>query len=313
MIVTLTVNPSVDASTSIEKVVPDHKLRCREASYKPGGGGINVSRAIRRLGGESLALYASGGLHGQLLHHMLEQEGVRHQEIRISGQTRENLIVVEESTGQQFRFDMPGPHFIEGDWLQCLEQLKALTEKPTYVVASGSLPPGCPADFYGRVVETAKQWNARVIVDTSGEALQYAADAGVYLLKPNARELEELVGHGIAGDEELKAAALELIEQGRTEVVVVSLGGQGALLITREGCEHLNAPEVQVLSVVGAGDSLVAGTVYSLERGRPLREAVQFGIASGSAAVMNPERELCKREDTERLFAEMKEADEAGR
>ncbi len=138
-----------------------------------------------------------------------------------------------------------------------------------------------------------------------------AADAGVYLLKPNARELEELVGHSIAGNEELTAAALELIEQGRTEVVVVSLGGQGALLITREGCEHLHAPEVQVLSVVGAGDSLVAGIVYSLKRGWPLREAVQFGIASGSAAVMNPERQLCKREDTERLFAAMKEADTA--
>jgi 6-phosphofructokinase 2 len=305
MIVTLTVNPSVDASTRIGQVVPDHKLRCREASYKPGGGGVNVSRAIHRLGGDSLALYASGGLHGQLLHHMLEQEGVRHQEIPISGQTRENLIVVEESTGQQFRFDMPGPRFIEGDWLQCLEQLKALTVKPTYIVASGSLPPGCPADFYKRVIEAAKPWNARVIVDTSGEALQLAADAGVYLLKPNARELEELAGHAIAGDEEVKAAALQLIEEGRTEVVVVSLGGDGALLITKGGCEHLRAPEVPVLSVVGAGDSLVAGLVYSLERGWALRRAVQFGIASGAAAVMNPERQLCKREDTERLFDSM--------
>ncbi|MEK5494634.1 1-phosphofructokinase family hexose kinase [Paenibacillus sp. FSL R7-0297] len=305
MIVTLTVNPSVDASTGISKVVPDHKLRCREASYKPGGGGVNVSRAIHRLGGDSLALYASGGLHGQLLHHMLEQEGVKHQEIPISGQTRENLIVVEESTGQQFRFDMPGPRFIEGDWKQCLEQLMALPDKPTYLVASGSLPPGCPADFYSRVIEIVKPWNARVIVDTSGEPLQLAADAGVYLLKPNARELEELSGRTITGDEEVKAAALQLIEEGRTEVVVVSLGGDGALLITGDGCEHLRAPEVPVLSVVGAGDSLVAGLVYSLERGWPLRRAVQFGVASGAAAVMNPERQLCKREDTERLFNSM--------
>ncbi|OKQ00224.1 1-phosphofructokinase family hexose kinase [Paenibacillus sp. P46E] len=309
MIVTLTINPSVDASTGIDKVVPDHKLRCKEASYKPGGGGINVSRAIHRLGGESLALYASGGLHGQLLHEMLGKEGVSHQEIPISGQTRENLIVVEESTGQQFRFDMPGPHFIEGDWEQCLNQLKSLTGKPSYIVASGSLPPGCPADFYGRVIEAVKPWQAKVIVDTSGEALQKAADAGVYLLKPNARELEELAGHAITGDAEVRAAALELIEQGRTEVVLVSLGGEGALLITRDGCEHLKAPEVPVLSVVGAGDSLVGGLVYSLERGWPLRRAVQFGIASGAAAVMNPERQLCKRGDAERLFAQIEAAD----
>jgi 6-phosphofructokinase 2 len=305
MIVTLTVNPSVDASTSINQVVPDHKMRCREASYKPGGGGVNVSRAIHRLGGESLALYTSGGLHGQLLHQMLEQEGVSNQPIPIEGQTRENLIVLEEATGQQFRFDMPGPHFIKDDWERCIEQLNALKNNPTYIVASGSLPPGCPTDFYARVVKIAKKWNARVIVDTSGEALQLAADAGVYLLKPNARELEELIGKQIANNEEIKAAAFQLIEEGRTEVVVVSLGGDGALLITKEGTEYIQAPNVSVVSVVGAGDSLVGGVVYSLEQGRSLLESVRFGIAAGAAAVMNPERELCKREDTERLFKSM--------
>ena len=302
MIVTLTINPSVDASTSINEVVPDHKMRCRESSYKPGGGGVNVSRAIHRLGGDSLALFTSGGLHGQLLQQMLGQEGVTFQAIPIKGQTRENLIVLEESTSQQFRFDMPGPLFIESDWLGCLSQLEELTVQPTYIVASGSLPPGCPKDFYARVVSSAKKWNARVIVDTSGEALQLAADAGVYLLKPNARELGELVGRGIVKDEEIKAAALQLIDEGRTEVVVVSLGGEGALLITKELTEHIQSPDVQVVSVVGAGDSLVAGVVYSLSSGRSLRESIQFGVAAGAAAVMNPERELCKREDTERLF-----------
>ncbi|MCL6604425.1 MAG: 1-phosphofructokinase family hexose kinase [Paenibacillus sp.] len=305
MIVTLTMNPSVDASTSINQVVPDHKMRCREASYKPGGGGVNVARAVHRLGGESLALFTSGGLHGQLLSQMLEKEGVSHQSIPIEGQTRENLIVLEESTGQQFRFDMPGPHFIESDWERCLEQLNSLTVEPTYIVASGSLPPGCPKDFYARVVTVAKKWNVRVIVDTSGEALQLAADAGVYLLKPNARELEELVGREIANDEAIEAAALQLIDEGRTEVVIVSLGGEGALMITKEGAERIQAPDVNVVSVVGAGDSLVGGIVYSLAQGRSLRQSVQFGVAAGAAAVMNPERELCKREDTERLFASM--------
>ncbi|KGE16384.1 1-phosphofructokinase family hexose kinase [Paenibacillus wynnii] len=305
MIVTLTINPSVDASTSIKQVVPDHKMRCREASYKPGGGGVNVSRAIHKLGGESLALFTCGGLHGQLLQQMLEHEGVTLQSIPIAGQTRENLIVLEESTSQQFRFDMPGPVFIESDWERCLEQLKAVTGEPTYIVASGSLPPGCPKDFYARVVEVAKKWNARVIVDTSGEALQLAADAGVYLLKPNSRELEELTGREIANEDEIKAAALQLIDEGRTKVVIVSLGGEGALLITKESTEHIPAPDVPVLSVVGAGDSLVAGVVYSLAQGRSLRQSVQFGVAAGAAAVMNPERELCEREDTERLFKSM--------
>jgi len=305
MIVTLTVNPSVDASTSINQVVPDHKMRCREASYKPGGGGVNVSRAIHRLGGDTLALFTAGGLHGQLLEQMLLQEGITLQSICIQGQTRENLIVLEESTGQQFRFDMPGPLFIESDWEGCIEQLNGLKVVPTYIVASGSLPPGCPKDFYARVVTVAKKWNARVIVDTSGEALQLAADAGVYLLKPNARELGELVGREIASDEEIKDAALQLINEGRTEVVIVSLGGHGALLVTKESTEHIQSPDVSVVSVVGAGDSLVAGVVYSLSQGRSLRQSIQFGVAAGAAAVMNPERELCKRDDTERLFKSM--------
>ncbi|QWU17964.1 6-phosphofructokinase 2 [Paenibacillus sophorae] len=305
MIVTLTVNPSVDASTGIHQVVPDHKLRCREATYKPGGGGVNVSRAIHRLGGEALALYTSGGLHGQLIHQMLEQEGVGHQSIPIQGQTRENLIVLEESTGQQFRFDMPGPTFNEEDRQRCLDQLNKLAAKPDYLVLSGSLPPGCPADFYARIIKSVKDWNCRVIVDTSGEALQLAADAGVYLLKPNARELEELTGMTLTSDEELKAAATRLIAEGRTEAVIVSLGAKGAFMISKEGTEHISAPKVPVASVVGAGDSLVAGVVYRLEQGGSLAEAVRFGIAAGAAAVMNPERELCKREDTERLFKSM--------
>lgn len=305
MIVTITVNPSVDASTSIAKVVPDHKLRCEEASYKPGGGGVNVSRGVHRLGGDSLALYTSGGLHGQLLHHMLEQEGVKHQPIPIQGQTRENLIVLEKSTGQQFRFDMPGPAFAEADQHRCIEQLEALTVPVTYLVASGSLPPGCPVDFYARVAKVARKWDAKVIADTSGPALQTAADAGVFLLKPNARELEELTGRTISDEAELKAAAYKLIEEGRSEVVVVSLGGKGALLMTKEGSEHIQAPEVPVVSVVGAGDSLVAGIVYSLHQGRSLKDAVKYGVAAGASAVMNPERELCRREDTERLFRSM--------
>lgn len=305
MIVTLTVNPSVDASTSIKEVVPNHKMRCREASYKPGGGGVNVSRAIHRLGGESLALFTSGGLHGQLIQQMLEQEGVTQQPISINGQTRENLIVLEESTGQQFRFDMPGPLFIQEDWERCLEQLNTLSVKPTYIVASGSLPPGCPPDFYGQVVSAAKKWNARVIVDTSGKALQFAADAGVYLLKPNERELEQLIGSPITNDEELIAGARKLIQEGRTEVVVVSLGGKGAMMITRDEAEHIPSPDVTVVSVVGAGDSLVGGVVYSLEQGRSLKQSIQYGVASGAAAVMNPERELCKKDDTDRLYNSM--------
>ena len=305
MITTLTINPCVDASSSVDRVVPDNKLRCRAPFYEPGGGGINVSRAIKRLGGESLALYASGGLYGKMLEQLLDKEGVRHQPIPIRGLTRENLIVVEEVSGQQFRFDLPGPRLKEAEWEACLETLSETISESDYVVASGSLPPGVPVDFYARVAHIAGKKKAKLIVDTSGEALHLAARSGVYLLKPNMRELQELTKQEINNESELKKAAMKFIQEEQSEVVIVSLGAGGALMVCKDGYRHFRTPTVAIKSKVGAGDSMVAGIVLSLQRGKTLTEAVLFGIAAGAAAVMNPQRELCRLGDTESLFTKM--------
>lgn len=302
MILTLTMNPSVDASSGVEHVVPDNKLRCEEPTFEPGGGGINVSRAITRLGGDSLALYPSGGLYGQMLEHLLDAEGVRHQPFPIAELTRENLIVEETSTGQQFRFNMPGPRLEVKEWESFLAFVSSMTPSPEYIVASGSLPTGVPADFYARVATIAREKKARFILDTSGEALRLAASSGVYLLKVNAWELQELTGLAINDHSQLESAARELIKEEQSEVVVVSLGSEGALLVSDNDCQIFRAPVVLVKSVVGAGDSMVAGIVLSLSRGKPLREAVLYGMASGAAAVMNPRRELCRLNDTEELY-----------
>jgi len=302
MIVTLTMNPSVDASSRVDHVVPDNKLRCQEPSFEPGGGGINVSRAIKRLGGESLALNVSGGLYGQTVQQLLDREGVKHQPIPIEGLTRENLIVEETTSGQQFRFDMPGPHLEEKEWNACLDKLSTVTPMPEYIVASGSLPPGVPSDFYARVAKIAQRQNARLIVDTSGEALRLAVRSGVYLLKPNVRELQELTKQEIKNESQLEEAARKFIKEEQSEVVVISLGAAGALMVSRKRCEHFRSPTVPIKSRVGAGDSMVGGMVLSLSRGKSLREAVQYGIAAGAAAVMNPRRELCRLKDTEDLF-----------
>ncbi len=305
MIVTLTINPSVDASSSVDRVVPDDKLRCKDPFYEAGGGGINVSRAIKRLGGGSLALYVSGGLYGKMLEQLLDEEGIRHQPIRISGLTRENLIVIEEATGQQFRFNLPGPRLKEKEWKMCLDKLSKVTPQPAYVVASGSLAPGVPDDFFATAASIAKEMGARIIVDTSGEALRLAARSGVYLLKPNMRELQELTKTEIKNESQLEEAAMKFIKEEQSEVVVISLGPAGAIMVTRDGLEHFRSPTVPIVSKVGAGDSMVAGIVLALSRGKSLRESVQFGIAAGSAAVMNPKRELCRRSDTEDLFEKM--------
>ena len=301
-IATLTINPALDKNSRNERVVPNDKLRCTAPEREPGGGGINVSRAIRRLGGESLAIYPCGGQIGALFKELLEEEGVTHRPVAIEGMTRENLTVFEEGSNQHFIFIMPGPELGEAEWQGTLDELSSVDPAPDYLVASGSCPPGVPADFYQQVAELAKEMGSRLIVDTSGEPLRLAAEAGVYLLKPNMRELGQLAGHEIESEEQQIAAAKELVGAGQAEVVVVSMGAGGALLVTEEVGQHLRTPTVPIRSRLGAGDSMVAGITLALARGKEVLEAVRFGIAAGAAAVMTPRTELCRREDTEELY-----------
>jgi len=228
-VVTLTMNPSIDISSGVGHVVPDRKLRCGSSLRGPGGGGINVSRAIGVLGGKSYALYPAGGMFGEILDGFMEREDIAHCSIFTEGSTRENITILEESTGRQFRFGMTGPTLREEEWRQCLKVLSFLSPKPAYIVASGSLPPGVPEDFYARVADVSSQLGARLIVDTSGEPLRFALQAGAYLLKPNMREMKDLVGHDIGNEFELEDGARELIGKGGTEAIVVSLGAAAVM------------------------------------------------------------------------------------
>ncbi len=301
-IITLTMNPTIDTSTTADQIVAERKIRCQAPQHEPGGGGINVSRAIRKLGGASMAFYPAGGPTGQLLRSLLDQEGVSQQPLPIEGWTRENWNVVDESTHHQYRFIMPGPELTADEWQQCLDQLAALSPAPTYLVASGSLPPGVPEDFYARVARVAKKLGSRFILDTSGDPLRLAIQEGVYLLKPNLRELCELSGEDLEDESQQARVAQHIVNRGQGEVVVLSLGAAGALLASAEGCERLYSPAVRARSRVGAGDSMLAGIVLSLARGKLLRAAVRFGIAAGAAAVLNPGTGLCRLKDTERLL-----------
>ncbi|WP_407356343.1 1-phosphofructokinase family hexose kinase [Methanolobus sp. WCC5] len=305
IIVTLNMNPAIDKSTKTQHVIAEHKLYCGPVSYEPGGGGVNVSRAIKKLGGDSLLFYPAGGMPGMMLHDLLEEEEVDQLMFPIKGSTRENLIVLEESTGRQFRFGMPGPQLETHEWEQCLRELSLITPAPDYLVASGSLPLGVPSDFYARVARIGKDMGAKVIVDASGDALEHALQEGVYLIKPNVREFRELAGNDIKEELQIAQAAQGMIRDGKCEAMVISLGAGGALLVLEDNVEHIVPPTVPISSKVGAGDSMVAGIVLSLSKGKELREAALYGIAAGSAAVMTPGTELCRKEDTERLYAKM--------
>ncbi len=301
-IVTLTINPALDKSTHVEKFEPEHKLRCAAPIFEPGGGGINVTRAIRNLGGDSLAYYLSGGATGQVLQQLLDDEGISHMPIPSVKWTRENFSVTETSTDKQYRFGMPGSIIPEYEWQYSLIKLEKTVPKPEYIVASGSLPRGVPTDFYARVATIAKKIGAKLILDTSGEALMQAAGIGVYLLKPNLNELAMLAGKTDIQDGEIEQFGKQLLANGMCEVMVVSMGGQGAMLITRDQVEQIPAPKVKIRSTVGAGDSMVAGLVYKMSLGWSLSDSVKYGVASGAAAVMSPGSELCRRDDVEELY-----------
>jgi len=310
-ILTLTMNPAVDLSAAVEQVIEGDKLRCHDPRQEPGGGGINVSRATARLGGTSRTLYTSGGPYGELLRELLDGEGLEHRAFPIRGLTRQNIMIMERGTSRQYRFNLPGPALSGEEWQGVLEELYGLLGQDDFLVASGSLPPGVPEDFYARLAAIAGKRKARLVVDTSGKWLRRAVTEGVYLVKPNLRELRDISGREIEHEDEQKAAARAIVEGGKTDVVVLSLGASGALLVTRGTEVRYRSPSVRIRSRVGAGDSMLAGIVLRLAAGEPIEEAVRFGVAAGAAAVMTPGTELCRREDAERLYRDMREGAEA--
>jgi 6-phosphofructokinase 2 len=301
-VVTLTLNPSVDESTTVERVLPEHKLRCAPPRYDPGGGGINVARVIRRLGGDCLALYPSGGLTGGLLEGLLQAEGVPHRAIAISGQTRINIHVEETATCAQYRFNMPGPELSDAEFLRCMDALGTLDPSPDYVVLSGSLPPGTAADGFARAARAARALGAKVVVDTSGPPLGLCLEQGVFLCKPNLQEMGELVGADALDEAGAAEAAAAFVAAGRAEAVVVTMAEAGALLVSCEGCMSVRPPSVPAVSKIGAGDSTVAGIMTQLARGGTLADAVRYGVACGTAAVLRDGTQLCRPEDVERLL-----------
>ncbi|OBG32719.1 1-phosphofructokinase family hexose kinase [Mycobacterium sp. E3198] len=301
-IVTLTMNPALDITTSVDVVRPTDKLRCAATRYDAGGGGINVAHVAYVLGGSVLAVFPAGGTTGGLIAKLLGDEGVPFWQVPIAAATRESFTVNEATSGQQYRFVLPGPQLTLREQAHCLEQLRTAAKSAEFVVASGSLPPGVTADFYQRVADMCRQLGVRLILDTSGGGLRHVS-SGVFLLKASVRELRECVGRPLETEAEQLGAAHELVDDGRAEVVLVSLGSHGALLATRHGSQRFSAVPMPGGSGVGAGDAMVAAIAVGLCRGWPLVKAVRLGIAAGAAMLMTPGTASCSRADVEMLFA----------
>jgi 6-phosphofructokinase 2 len=304
-IVTLTINPAVDISTTVDRVRPVHKLRCDVAKRDPGGGGINVARVIKRFDADVLAIYPVGGPIGQLLQRLVEHEGIESRTIPIALDTREDFTVSESESGEQFRFVLPGPRLAENEWRACFDTVRSAGGQARYVVASGSLPPGVPTDFYALVSKAAQHAGAKFVLDTSGPALKAALKSGAYLIKPSLGEMRELTGEPLEREEDFIRACRGLVEREQVEVVALTLGHYGAFAVSRDLTLCASALPIRAKSAVGAGDSFLGAMLVRLAAGQGLEDAFRYGVAAGSAALLTAGTDLCRREDVERLVKDV--------
>ncbi|MCA3554051.1 1-phosphofructokinase family hexose kinase [Aestuariivirga sp.] len=300
-VLTITLNPTIDVFSEADRVQPTHKVRLKDTSYEPGGGGINVARVISALGGGVEALALSGWEMGDFLGRLLKAEGIAWTPIPIAGETRVALMVHDRSTGLEYRFLPEGPEVRGHEIDACADAVARKTDG--FVVASGSLPRGAPADSYVRLAQAAARNGLPFVLDTSGAALKAALNhGGIFLVKPSQSELESYAGHELdaAG---IEAAARAIIAAGQARMVAVTLGAGGAVLATADRLLRLPAMTVAVRSAVGAGDSFLGAMVWALSRGWEIDRAFLLAMAAGAAATANSGTSLCRREDVFALFA----------
>ncbi len=301
-ILAISLNPAVDVSCEAENIEPTIKIRTRNQVHHPGGCGVNVARVIAELGGKPELLYLAGGATGALLKDSLDQLPINQHHIAASGATRISYTVHELQSEVEYRFIPEGPAMVEGELEQVLDYINEIDFD--YIVTTGSLPENAPDDSYAQIAEIAARKKAKLILDSSGQALRTTLDqAAVFLAKPSLEEMEQLVGKSLNRDQ-AGEAAMEIISRGNAKNICVSLGAQGAILAQESGITYAPAPDVSIGSAVGAGDSFVGAMTFAIAAGVEIEEAFHFGVAAGSAAVMTMGTQLCRVEDVARLYQE---------
>ncbi len=282
-IVTLTSNPAVDVAMDVPRLCPGRKLRATGEIYDAGGGGINVSRVVHALGGDTLAIFGKGAATGQAIRQLLSRAGVPCVGVPVSGMTRISVTVHDKASGSEFRFVPQGPCLTPRDGERLLSIVSSV--RADWLVASGSLPVGLPSDFYARVAHTARKNGAKFALDTSGEALKAALYQGVDLLKVSREEFRSISSGKIGGRKMLSQAALRLAAAGAASMIAVTLGTSGSILVTRRQELFQPALKIKMQSSVGAGDSFLAGMVLALARGHTPEAALRFASAVAASAV----------------------------
>ncbi len=304
MIYTITLNPALDRTLWIDKIRDDVSNRILEEHSFAGGKSIDVSRVLKNLGVDNTALGFVGGFAGRELEGRLLNVGVQSDFVRVSGETRTNIIIHENETGKQVNFNARGPEIRPSEIMQLVEQIEKLP-CPEIAAIGGSLPPGVNPEIHRKIITLLKKCQARVVLDVDGEALKQGIKALPNVIKPNIHELSELVGHELKSMDEILAAARQINEDG-VEIVLVSMGGKGILLVADGQEFHAVPPAVDVKSTVGAGDSSVAGFISGLSQGKDLKECLIYAAAAGTATTLRQGTALCQVEDFQKLVPQVK-------
>ncbi len=301
MIVTLTLNPCLDNYISVAGLKPNETTRSRPVQQYAGGKGINVSRAVNEMGGETVAFGLIGGHEGHTLTSLLFAEGVPASFTLIEEDTRACFIITDAGTDQETRISPPGPRVHAAETRKLLKQMWQLKHKPELLVCGGSVPPGIPADIYAVIIGEARRHGIRTMLDSSGQYLREGIKARPYLIKPNVREAEELMGRTLATEQAIIQAGRDMVSLG-AEIAVISRAAEGLIAVSANEVVRAVPPEVKVVSTVGAGDCTVAGLALKLARGESLMEACRLAAAMGTAAVLSPGTGLAKKAGVEELI-----------
>lgn len=313
-ILTITLNPALDLSTAAPLISAGPKLRCAPPQYDPGGGGINISRAIAAMGGQSAALVALGGAIGVQLADLLASQDIQTTQLEAPGDTRLSFSVTDQSSGAQYRFVLPGPVWSHAQVDAALKAIaatvSAVTPAAGYVVYSGSQPPGFPDDFVTEL-SSALPRNTRLIADTSGGPLMAitspanaGTNSGLDVLRMDGEEADAVAKTALTSRQDSADFAQALARRGVANHIIIALGPDGSVMATPTERWFCTAADVPVVSKIGAGDSFVAGFVLAKARGQSDPQALTQGVAAASAAVMTPATELCRAEDVAALLGQ---------
>jgi len=305
MIVTITLNPTIDRTIMVHGLVLDEANRWTSLRLYAGGKGIDVSRAIHEMGGKTIAYGFIGGATGRTVEILLDEEGVPFSLTPIEQETRTNFIIADTKNNLQTRIDAPGPRISKRELERFEDRLRRIDPRPDMMVIGGSVPPGIPTNIYYDIVTRCKNSKARCILDSAGQWLKEGIKAKPYLIKPNIREAEELLDTELPTEEATIKAVLNLVEMG-IEIASISRGKDGIIAATKKSIIKAVSPPVRVVSAVGAGDCAIAGLALKLADGEPLIEACRLAVAMGSAAVLTPGTELAHRADVEKLLPQIK-------